>query len=342
MASRPPDGAEITPELVSETLHAFRRTAALRAGIEIDLFRAVGEGPGDVASIARHCAASERGVRILADFLTIIGLLSKNGERYALTPVSAKFLDPRSPACIASTARFLGNPMLQEPFTRLTEVVRQGRTVLPGQGSVEPDNPVWVEFAQSMAPMMAATAGPLAAIALTGLRGPVAVLDIAAGHGLFGIEVAKRNPEARIVAVDWAAVLEVALANARRAGVQDRYQTKPGSAFEVDYGGPYDLVLLTNFLHHFDPPTCVGLLRKVRAALKPGGRVATLEFVPNEDRVSPPMAAAFSLTMLATTTAGDAYTLSELDRMYRSAGFGDITAQPVPTGPHTVVMGTAV
>jgi SAM-dependent methyltransferase len=251
------------------------------------------------------------------------------------------FLDPRSPACVASTARFLGNPMIQEPFNRLTEIVRQGHTVLPGEGSVEPDNPAWVEFAHSMAPMMAPMAAPLGGIVLEGRRGPLAVLDIAAGHGLFGIEVARQNPEARIVAVDWKAVLEVAAANARRAGVQDRYETRAGSAFEVEYGGPYDIVLLTNFLHHFSPETCVGLLRKVRASLKPGGRVAALEFVPNEDRVSPPMAAAFSLTMLATTPAGDAYTLRDLESMYHEAGFADVTGHPVPTGPHTVVVGRA-
>jgi SAM-dependent methyltransferase len=328
-----------SPALVFDTLFAYQRTAALRAAIELDLFRAIGEGPADAASLARRCGASERGTRILCDFLTIIGLLGKADGRYAHTPTSAVFLDPRSPACVASTARFLGNPMIQEPFNRLAEIVRTGRTVLPGQGSVEPENPAWVEFAHSMAPMMAPMAAPLGAIALEGMRGAVSVLDIAAGHGLFGIEIAKQNPEARIVALDWAAVLAVASANAERAGVKDRFETKPGSAFDVEFGGPYDIALLTNFLHHFDPPTCVSLLRKVRAALKPGGRVAALEFVPNEDRVSPPMSASFSLTMLASTAAGDAYTLRELEAMYREAGFTGVTGHPVPTGPHTVVIG---
>jgi 2-polyprenyl-3-methyl-5-hydroxy-6-metoxy-1,4-benzoquinol methylase len=167
------------------------------------------------------------------------------------------------------------------------------------------------------------------------------VLDIAAGHGLFGIEIAKQNPQARVTGLDWANVLKVAVANAQRSGVDDRYHLLPGSAFEVDYGGPYDVVLLTNFLHHFDVPTCVGLLKKVHAALKPGGRAATLEFVPNEDRVSPPMPAAFSMTMLTTTAAGDAYTLSELTAMYTDAGFTNITAHPIAMSPHTVVMGHA-
>ena len=189
--------------------------------------------------------------------------------------------------------------------------------------------------------MSALTSRSLGAIALDGLSGPVRVLDIAAGHGLFGIEVAKQHPQARIVAVDWAPVLEVARGNAQRAGVESRYETLPGSAFEVNFGGPYDIVLLTNFLHHFDAPTNVGLLRKVHASLKPGGRAATLEFVPNEDRVSPPTPAAFSLVMLATTASGDAYTFRELEAMYREAGFGRVAAHPVPNSPHTVVMGQA-
>jgi methylase of polypeptide subunit release factors len=68
---------------------------------------------------------------------------------------------------------------------------------------------------------------------------PAKVLDIAAGHGLFGIAIAKHKPGAHIVAVDWAQVLEVAKENAAKAGVADRYTVVPSSAFEVDFGGGY-------------------------------------------------------------------------------------------------------
>jgi 16S rRNA G966 N2-methylase RsmD len=338
-----PNHAEgpLTPAIIFEMLQAHERTAALKAAIDLDVFAAVGQGPGDVASIASHCKASERGIRILCDFLTINGVLAKQDGHYKHTPTSAAFLDPTSPVCMASIAQFLGNPALHEPFKQLAEIVRTGRTILPGDGTVEPENPVWVQFAETMGPMMAPMVGPLGAVVLEGSTAPMHVLDIAAGHGLFGIEVAKQNPQARVTGLDWAPVLRVALENARKAGVHDRYNMLPGSAFEVDYGGPYDAVLLTNFLHHFDPPTNVTLLKKVRAALKPGGRAATLEFVPNEDRVSPPMPAAFSMTMLTTTAAGDAYTLSELTSMYNDAGYSGITAHPIPMSPHTIVMGNA-
>ena len=329
---------DLSPAPVLETLLAAQRTAALRAAIEVDLFRAVGEGPADAATLAGRCGASERGVRILCDYMTVLGFLIKQDGFYRHTPTSEMFLDPRSPASIASTAKFLTNPTMNEPLNRLAEIVRTGHTVLPGEGSVDPNNPAWVEFAHSMAPMMAPLAAPLGGAVLRWRSGPMRVLDIAAGHGLFGIEIARQNPQASIVALDWAAVLEVAQANARKAGVAGRYEALPGSAFEVEYGGPYDAVLLTNFLHHFDVPTCVGLLRKVRAALKPGGIAATLEFVPNDDRVSPPFAAMFSMTMLATTPAGDAYTYRELERMHREAGFTAVE-EPIPVGPHTVVIG---
>jgi 2-polyprenyl-3-methyl-5-hydroxy-6-metoxy-1,4-benzoquinol methylase len=330
-----------SPELVIETLMAHQRSAALTAAIELDLFRAIGEGPGDPTSLAQRCSASQRGVRILCDYLTVVGLLLKQDGRYLHTPTSAAFLDPNSPTCFASAAHFIGHPMMREPYQRLSKIVRDGRTTMHGAGAVEPENPVWVEFAHSMAPMMAPMAAPLGNIVLEGLSGALHVLDMAAGHGLFGIELAKQSPGVRVAALDWAPVLEVAKSNAKKAGVADRYETISGSAFEIDYGGPYDIVLLTNFLHHFDARTNVSLLRKVRAATRKGGRVAALEFVPNEDRISPPIAAAFSLTMLGITPSGDAYTFNELQSMYREAGFHPITSRPVPRGPHTVVMGMA-
>ncbi len=336
-----PAEGPLTPGLVFDMLQAHQRTAALKAAIELDIFRAIGEGPGDVASIARRCSASERGVRILCDFLVINGVLLKENGSYRHTPTSAAFLDPRSPSSLASIAQFLGNQSMREPYDNLAEIIRTGRTTMPGDGSVEPDNPIWVQFAETMAPMMAPMAAPLGAVVLNGHNGPMRILDIAAGHGLFGIEIAKQNPEAHVTGLDWAPVLRVALDNARKAGVHDRYNMLPGSAFEVDFDGPYDAVLLTNFLHHFDKPTNIGLLKKVRASLRPGGRAATLEFVPNEDRVSPPMPAAFSMTMLASTPAGDAYTLGELTAMYNEAGFGNISGHPIPMSPHTIVMGHA-
>src|SRR5207237_3229701 len=216
---------------------------------------------------------------------------------------------------------FLNSEMLMAGFKETAAAVRKGGTVVGAEGgTVAPDNPIWVRFARGMAPLMALPAQMIAQLVDPWHDRPLRILDIAAGHGRFGIAFAARNPQAEVTALDWAAVLEVAKENAAQTGVAERYPTLAGSAFEVDFGGPYDVILLTNFLHHFDPPTNETLLRKVHAALADGGHAVTLEFVPNDDRITPPPAAMFSLIMLVGTPAGDAYTFTELERMCRNAG----------------------
>jgi ubiquinone/menaquinone biosynthesis C-methylase UbiE len=228
--------------------------------------------------------------------------------------------------------------MLTDGFKRMTEAVRRGGTAMENDGTLGPDHPVWVNFARGMAGMMAMPASLMTKIADPSADRKLKILDIAAGHGLFGISFATNNPQAEITALDWKAVLEVAKENAQKAGVADRYHTIEGSAFEVEFGSGYDLVLITNFLHHFDPPTCETLLRKVHAALADGGRAVTLEFVPNDDRVTPPDSAGFSLVMLAGTPAGDAYTFAELERMFANAGFSRSTMHQLPPTIQQVVI----
>lgn len=312
------------PLVVFDALNAYQQTMALKGAIELELFTHIGDGATTAAEIAKRCAAAERGIRILCDFLTVHRFLTKTAGEYGLTVESRTFLSRRSPAYIGSIAGFLAHDRHTAHFRDVAAAVRKGGSV--DAGNMGPDDPVWVEFARSMAPMMDMLARMVAPVVADPGRA-MKVLDIAAGHGLFGIAVAKHNPSAEIVAVDWGNVLAVARENAAKAGIADRYRTVTGSAFDVDFGEGYDLVLLPAFLHHFDPPTNVRLLRKIRAAMKPGALLATLETIPNDDRVSPPTSAAFSMMMLCTTPAGDAYTLRELDRMFRDAGFGESRVQ---------------
>ncbi|HEX3558040.1 MAG TPA: class I SAM-dependent methyltransferase [Pyrinomonadaceae bacterium] len=326
-----------SPELFFQTLNAYQRTAAIKAALELDVFTAIGEGAQTAPELAARCETAERGMRILCDYLVVIGFLTKDGGAYGLTPDSSVFLDRRSPAYMGGVTEFLLSPLLTSGFEDLAGVVRRGTTAMPEGGTVAPENPIWVKFARAMVPMMAMAAQEIAGLANEG-GGKLKVLDIAAGHGMFGITVARQNPDAEVVALDWPNVLEVAQENARGAGVAERYKTIEGSALDVDYGTGYDVVLLTNFLHHFDPPTCERLLRKVHAALREGGRAVALEFVPNEDRVSPPIPAAFSMMMLGSTPSGDAYTFPELERMFRNAGFSHSEIRQLPATPEQLII----
>ena len=325
-----------SPELFFETMFAPQRTAALKAAIDLDLFTVVGDGAATVRAIADRCHASERGIRILCDNLAMMRFLTKTGDTYALTPDSQMFLSKRSPAYLGTAAEFLSSLETARSFDHLADTIRRG-TIAPEANTVSDDNPIWVRFARGMAPMMMPQANAIADALEVEAAGPIRVLDIAAGHGIFGIVIATRNPAAEIVAVDWAGVLAVATENAQAMGVAARHHVLSGDAFKIEYGTGFDIVLIANFLHHFDRPACVRLLEKARAALKPGGKVAVLDFVPNDDRMSPPIAAGFSLTMLGGTPGGDAYTFREHRAMLIDAGFKDVAAFP-PVTMQTIIV----
>ena len=319
-----------TPERFFNAMNAYHQTEALKTAVDLDVFTAIGEGNTTTAAIAKRCQAAERGVRTLCDFLTIHGFLTKDGTQYGLAADTAVFLNRKSPAFIGTAMEFLLSARSREAFSQLTEAVRRGGTAL-GEGSVVAENPEWVTFARAMMPLMRMPSQMVAAELRKG--GAVEkVLDIAASHGMYGIGVAKENPGAQVYAADWKNVLEVAKANAEAMGVGDRYHLIPGSAFETDFGGGYDVVLIPNFLHHFDVATCTSFLKKVRGVLKPGGRAAILEFIPNDDRVTPPTAAAFSMIMLVNTPSGDAYTFAEIASMAKNAGFPRVELSPREIG----------
>ncbi len=327
-----------SPDLFMQTTRAFQATAAIKTAVELDLFTAIGKGAATAAEIGKSCGAAERGIRILADYLVILGFLTKSGDKYAMTADTAAFLDRRSPMCIASAADFLCDTKTIAAFDTLTESVRKGGSAMPEGGTTSAENPVWVRFAESMAPLMIGIAAMMAqALGETAAQAKK-VLDIAAGHGIYGITLAQRNPGMRVTGVDWPQVLEVAKRNAQKFGVADRYSTIAGSAFDVEFGSGYDLILLPNFLHHFSVEVNTELLKKVHAALTSGGRVVIVEFVPNDDRVSPPWAAAFALTMLGSTPEGDAFTFQELEQMCKGAGFSNVSMQPLTPSPSTLVV----
>jgi hypothetical protein len=175
--------------------------------------------------IARHPTTTGDG----AEKLDLSG--EQNGSEAAL------FLDRNSPACFGSSVHFLLHPRLLAPFLDLSQVVRTGRTTLPEEGTVSHDHPIWVEFARHMAPMVYPAALEIAE--LVAGEGKVRVLDLAAGHGLFGITIAQRNPQAHITALDWPNVLAVASENATKFGVPDRHSLLAGDAFAVEFGGPF-------------------------------------------------------------------------------------------------------
>lgn len=316
---------------------AYHKTAVLKAAVELDIFTLIGADAVTSNELSEKAATSRRGMRILCDSLAVMGLLEKHGGTYKTATIWRRYLDTASAACVAQSIEFFAAPeiahlVLDDPAS----FVRRGGS--EGLAQMAPEHPIWARFAKVMTPIARVTA-KRAAAQLAAHPGPlVRVLDVAAGHGLYGIEIARARPDAVVTFVDWPGVLALAWENAKAAYLNDRYRAVPGNAFEVDWGTDFDLAIVSNFLSHLDRDECVALLRKVRSSLSRQGRACAIEFVPHEDRVSPPLQAMFAFWMLATTPGGDAYTATDLDQIAKAAGFAGASVRPLRPTPQSLVM----
>jgi SAM-dependent methyltransferase len=304
-----------SPTWLIEEFCAYERTFALRTAIELDLFTRIGAGANTIPALAKATRASVRGLRVLCDHLTVYQHLIKEGNRYRLSLNSRVYLSKDSPAYFGSAIEFLASDIYVKAFSGLLHSVKRGRGPSPETR--------WPDYARFMSPLAQHMAEFMAEAMKADAAGPSRILDVAAGHGLYGLALAAVNSEAEIYALDAPQVLRVASKNARRAGVRKRFHPIPGDAFKTAFGGPYDLVLTANIAHHLQPRANIELFQKCREALKPEGKLVLLDFVVNDDRVSPPAEAAFALHLFATGSC-DVYTFGEYKGMLRTAGFRGI------------------
>jgi hypothetical protein len=148
---------------------------------------------------------------------------------------------------------------------------------------------------------------------------------------VWGIALAKQSPQVHIRAVDWSNVLEVTKKVAERHGVGDRLTTAPGDFSDADFGSGHQICTVGHILHSEGRDRSQALLKKIFAALAPGGTIAVQEFVLNDDRTGPTTPLIFAVNMLVNTTVGDAFTFPEMAGWLKEAGFVNPRQVDVPS-----------
>jgi C-methyltransferase len=249
-----------------------------------------------------------------------------------------------SPTYLGGNLRVAASDWEWEALGRLPEAVRAGGTVLAANADT-PNFPFWEDFATFATPFTARGA-ELVADSITPWaadRTGLAVLDVACGHGQYGFAVAQRLPESHLTCLDWPAVLAVTRENAARAGLADRVDYRPGDMFTTDPGGPYDVIVISNVLHHFAEPRATELLTRLAGALRPDGRLVVVGFTVDEEvaPVDDPRPYLFSLHMLSLTPEGETHSAQTYRRMLTAAGLGRVETVTATGQPLTVLIGAA-
>jgi C-methyltransferase len=330
----------LTRDRVFSLIQGYRDTSLLRTGVRLGVFDDLGTGPATADDVSARLGLDPRGGLILLNALVAIGLLEVADDVFSLAPGAEKWLVSGSTGSVANLVHVLASDWEWDALKVLDEAVRLGGTVVEEQAET-PDFRYWRDFAT----YATAATGPTADLVVRELAGWMAarpavdVLDVACGHGLYGYALAAREPSARVWDLDWPHVLEVAAGHAERLGVSDRVRHIPGDMFEEPLGGPYDVALVTNVLHHFSEERATELLSRVAGALKPGGKLVVVGFtVTDEPPDRDPAPHLFSVLMLAWTTAGEVHTERAYDRMLTAAGFTAPRVHRLPAVPMRVLI----
>lgn len=316
------------PEVILQMLQGHQVSGIVTAAIQLKVFGPLASSPRSADAVAAEIRANPRGVRILLDALTVLGLLKREGGQYRLAPVSAEYLVPGKQTYLGDLTGLFASETMWRGYEKFADAVRNGGTVM-AEHAETPQNRFWETFARSTGPMAFPDAGALEATLAGWIREKtrVRVLDIAAGSGIYGFTLA-RHPNVELTSLDWPNVLVETRQWAKRLGADEkRVKYIEGNVFEVDLAGPYDLVVMSHIYHHFDDETCAKLTKRVAGALAPGGRVAIHDFIADPSLANP-AAALFSTIMLLWTKHGEAFTEADYRRWLEGAGLSWLATHP--------------
>ena len=318
-----PTAESLEPSALMQMHFSFAPARTLMTAVQLDVFSALADGSREAPEVAAHIEATPRGTRMLLDALTGLDLLTKDGGRYQLGPLARRYLVRRSPEYLGS---LFESEALWRAWTGLTEVIRSGR---PAQ-RVDQQEQAQEFFPILVRSLHVANRGPAERLARAlGVadRRPLAVLDVACGSGVWGITVAEAARHARVTALDFPRVLELTREYVGRHGVQDRFDYLAGDLRSVDLGeSRFDLSLLGNIVHSEGEEASRTLLARVGRATRPGGLIAIVDMLPNDDRTGPVYPLLFALNMLVNTEAGDTFTLPQYTEWLHAAGFAEVRA----------------
>jgi ubiquinone/menaquinone biosynthesis C-methylase UbiE len=289
----------------------------IEAALEQRVFDILDSGPKTAEEVAKESGASPRGLRAVMNGLIALELLSKENDKYSLTPESSAFLVTTKPSFQGGIFRHASTQLMPN-WLQLPEIVRTGK---PARVVSDQDEGAkfFAQFVEDIFPMSFPASQALARS--LDLSQPTKVLDIASGSGVWGIPLAQASPNVRVTAVDWKGVLPVTQRVAERFGVADRFEFKAGDINEVDFGSGYDIATLGHILHSEGEARSKALLKKVHDALAPGGTIVIAEMVTNAERTGPPHALIFAVNMLVNTEEGDTFSFEEMSSWLCEAGF---------------------
>jgi SAM-dependent methyltransferase len=306
----------LAPRPLLETQMAYTLARVIMVGTKVGVFDALSKGPATPEQVAERCGTSAAGTQKLMFALAGAGYMSADDGAYELTPVARKWLLRDSPSSIAD--KMLFQFLEWDWMGRAEDYVRTGEPLDLHQADMSVDD--WDLYQRGMR----ALANAFSAEAVKRMpvpKGARRMLDIGGSHGYYSVALCRRHEGLRSEVLDLPAAVEQAAPLLAAEGMGDRVVHRAGDALTIDLGsGAYDLVLISQLVHHFTAEQNRDLAARVAAALRPGGVFAVLdEFRPRTPKDAGQLGALLEFYFAMTSESGT-WAVEEIVGWQRQAG----------------------
>jgi hypothetical protein len=318
------------PFPVVDTMIPTMQTRALMSAVKLGAFDALAAGALTAAECAARCSLDPVTLKLTLRVLVSMGYIAEEGgggePRFGLTRLARETLLPGGME-LGDYVRF--NFHQWRLVEELDPVLQSGKA---GEFHQTVDDPeFWRDYQNAMR-VLAHTEAPFLARAIPVPPGATRLLDVAGSHGLLGAALCRAHPGLKSTVLDLPAALPHARAAAEREGITDVVEHRAGDLLTDDFGSGWDAALYSNIAHHFAFATNVGVLQRLRAALKPGAPLALWDFELPPDGRREGAADTMALYFRVISTA-ECYSAAQYAAMLRAAGFSRIEQKREPVQP---------
>ncbi|MBI2876364.1 MAG: methyltransferase domain-containing protein [Candidatus Tectomicrobia bacterium] len=329
--SNPPVNRGPLPEIAA----GFWAPRVLHVAVKLEVFTRLSGRPLDLEGAARALGIQLRPAGRLLNACVALGLLEKEEGIYRNSALAEEFLVQGKPSYYGHFVSSM--EALYREWVELEQAVRENGPVHRTRERWDEDREFARAFTLAMRDKSVGSGRLLAEHLGERLARARRLIDVAGGSGMVAVELAEFSPSLEAVVFDLPLVCEAAQEVIAGSPAASRVKVHPG---DLRQGLPrgFDLAILSSILHALGVETCRALVRETFECLNPGGCIAILECLLNQEKSGPPYPALFALNMLLMTEEGDVYTGGEIRGWLEEAGFREIAERPF-AGPVSLVTG---
>jgi len=313
------------PETIEKLANAVYPSFAMLAGLQLDLFTPLKDGPMTAAQLAAALGVRPDKLKPLLYALVAAGLLTVKDDSFFNTPEADHFLVRGRPGYRGGRHETFSRQWLGTLKT--AETIRTGMPQAKIDYSAMPQDQLEPYYRGIHAATVASGCDLVARYDFSSYR---SLVDVAGGSGGLAIAVAEACPHLRATVVDLPTVTPITQRYVAEAGAADRVQVMTADVVNEHLTGSFDVAALKAFIQVLSPDQARRALRNVWRVIEACGVIYILGAILDNSRLAPPEIVGTNLHWLNIFEEGQAYTEQEYRAWLAEAGFVDFKRVILP------------